>query len=152
MEEQIALMRRLWTEELIDFEGRDHTVHQAGINPPPVQRPIPVWMGGGADTVLDRIARVADGWFPQFPPGPQGAEQIAKLRAHIRAAGRAEDAVGIEGRISLANMLEPEWGGLLEGWRGLGATHVSLNTMYAKLASPQSHIDALRHFMDVARP
>ncbi len=152
MEEQVTLLRRLWTEELVDFEGRYHTVRQAGINPRPVQRPIPIWMGGGAETVMGRIARIADGWFPQFPPGPQGGEQIAKLRGLVRDAGRSEDAVGIEGRISIANAQEPEWGALLEGWRGIGATHVSLNTMYAKLPSPQDHIDALRRFIAVSRP
>jgi alkanesulfonate monooxygenase SsuD/methylene tetrahydromethanopterin reductase-like flavin-dependent oxidoreductase (luciferase family) len=72
--EQIVLMRQLWSGELIDFDGRYETVLQAGICPLPVQRPIPVWMGGGADAVLRRIAKIADGWFPQFQPGPQGAE------------------------------------------------------------------------------
>ena len=150
VEEQIALMRRLWTEELVDFEGRYHAVKQAGICPLPVQRPIPVWMGGGADRVLDRIARLADGWFPQFRPGPDAQATIAKLHGLIRAAGRKPEDVGIEGRVSLFNTAEAEWGSALAGWRDLGATHVAVNTMGAQLESPQGHIDAIRRFKQAA--
>lgn len=151
MEEQIALMRRLWTEELVDFDGRWHKVHQAGINPMPVQRPIPVWMGGGADAVLERIARIGDGWFPQFAPDERGADRIAQIHALAKAAGRADGAVGIEGRISLAQTPEDGWGYALEAWERAGATHVSLNTMYAKLPSPQDHIDAITRFMAIGK-
>ena len=148
IEEQVALMRRLWTEELVDFNGRYEQVRQAGICPLPVQRPIPIWMGGGADAVIERIAKIADGWFPQFQPGPQGAETIERLRGHIRSAGRDVDAVGIEGRISLYNTPEDGWGAAVQGWRDLGATHVSVNTMNAGLASPRDHLDAIRRFRE----
>ena len=150
IEEQIALMRRLWIEQLVDFEGKYHTVRQAGINPLPV-RPIPVWMGGMADPVLRRIAKIADGWFPQFQPGPQSAETLERLRGYIQEAGRKAEDVGIEGRISLFNTPEDQWGPALDGWRDLGATHVSVNTMNARLASPRDHIDAITRFMDAAR-
>ena len=149
VEEQVALLRRLWSEELVDFDGKYHTVTAAGINPRP-ERQIPVWMGGGADRVLRRIARIADGWFPQFRPGPQGAEQIEKLRGYIEEAGRKSEDVGIEGRIGLARQNEDTWAEALAGWRELGASHVSFNTMGAKLESPDAHIDALRRFKDAA--
>jgi probable F420-dependent oxidoreductase len=152
IEEQVALMRRLWTEELIDFDGRYHGFKQAGINPLPVQRPIPVWMGGMDDRVLRRIAQIADGWFPQFQPGPQAAETMDRLRGYIRDAGRPNDAVGIEGRISMYNTPADQWASALDGWRELGATHVSFNTMNARLASPQDHIDTLRRFIELAKP
>lgn len=151
VEEQIALMRRLWTEELVDFDGRYDNVHQAGICPLPVQRPIPVWMGGGADAVLRRVARIADGWFPQFQPGPRAAETVELLRGYIRDAGRSAGDVGIEGRISLSNTPADAWVATLHGWRDLGATHVSFNTMNAGLASPRDHIDAVRRFREIAR-
>jgi probable F420-dependent oxidoreductase len=151
VEEQIALMRRLWTEELVDFDGRYDNVHQAGICPLPVQRPIPVWMGGGADAVLRRVARIADGWFPQFQPGPRAAETVELLRGYIRDAGRSAGDVGIEGRISLSNTPAAAWVATLHGWRDLGATHVSFNTMNAGLASPRDHIDAVRRFREIAR-
>jgi probable F420-dependent oxidoreductase len=150
IEEQVALLRRLWTEELVDFDGRWHRVHRAGINPLPVQRPIPIWMGGVVDAVLRRLARIADGWFPQFQPGPQAQETVERLRGYIEEAGRRREDVGIEGRISLFNTPETEWGKALEGWRALGATHVSFNTMNAGLASPQAHIDAIRRLKEQA--
>ena len=150
VEEQVALLRLLWTKELVDFEGRYHTVRGAGINPLPVQRPIPVWMGGTAEPVLQRIARSADGWFPQFSPGPESAETIERLRGYIKDAGRQAEDVGIEGRINMVRTPEDGWGAALEGWRELGATHVSFNTMSAGLASPQGHIDAIRRFKEVA--
>ena len=150
IEEQIALLRRLWTEELLDFDGKYERVNQASINPLPIQRPIPIWMGGTADAVLRRVARLADGWFPQFRPGPQASETIEQLRGYIREAGRRVEDVGIEGRISLFNTPEDQWSVALQGWRDLGATHVSFNTMNAGLASPQAHIDAIRRFHEAA--
>src|SRR6185437_5618596 len=130
-EEQIALMRHLWTEELVDFDGKYEHVRQAGINPLPVQRPIPLWMGGGAEPVLRRIARLADGWFPQFRPGPDARATLDRLRELIGEAGRQPADVGIEGRISVFNTPEPEWPAALDGWRDLGASHVAINTMNA---------------------
>lgn len=150
IEDQIALMRRLWTEELVDFDGRYDKVRQAGICPLPVQRPIPVWMGGGVDAVLRRVAKIADGWFPQFQPGAQSTETVERLRGYIRDAGRTVDAVGIEGRISMFSTPEDAWGATLEGWRDLGATHVSFNTMNAGLTSPRDHIDAIRRLRELA--
>jgi len=144
-------MRELWTKELVDFDGAHHRVRQAGINPLPVQRPIPVWMGGGVEPVLRRAARIADGWFPQFQPGPRTTETVEKLRGYLRDAGRRPEDFGIEGRISLANTSDDAWQPALDGWRGLSATHVSFNTMNAGLASPAAHIDAIRRFMDAAR-
>jgi probable F420-dependent oxidoreductase len=149
IEEQIALLRELWTKEVVNFEGKYHHIRQAGINPLPVQRPIPIWMGGMTEPVLKRVARIADGWFPQFRPGPDSSATIERLRQYITDAGRKAEDVGIEGRISVFNTPEDQWGAALEGWRDMGATHVSFNTMSAQL-SPQAHIDALRRFAGVA--
>jgi alkanesulfonate monooxygenase SsuD/methylene tetrahydromethanopterin reductase-like flavin-dependent oxidoreductase (luciferase family) len=63
-EEQIEVLRKLWTQELVTFEGRWHKITDAGLNPLPIQRPIPLWFGGGADAVLERVGRLGDGWFP----------------------------------------------------------------------------------------
>ena len=149
-EEQVALLRQLWTKELVDLDGRYHTVHGAGINPLPVQRPIPVWMGAMAEAAIKRAARIADGWFPQFPPGPDGAARLERLRGYLRDAGRKPEDFGIEGRIGLARTTEDERKAMLEGWSELGATHVSFNTMAASLTSPQDHVDAIRRFKDLA--
>jgi probable F420-dependent oxidoreductase len=152
VEEQIALMRRLWTNELVDFEGRYHTVRQAGINPLPAQRPIPVWMGGSADAAMRRIAKVADGWYPQQQAGPRGQEALDTIRRYVAEAGRDPASFGIEGRLGLLTTApEGSWAETLQWWRDAGATHVSLNTMGANLPSPQAHIDTLRRFMDATR-
>ncbi len=149
IEEQIALLRELWTKELVDFEGRYHRVRQAGINPLPVQSPIPIWMGGMSEPVLKRVARLADGWFPQFRPGPESQATIDRLRQYITEAGRRVEDVGIEGRISVFNTPEEQWASALDGWREMGATHVTLNTMGVQL-DPRGHIDAIRRFSEVA--
>jgi alkanesulfonate monooxygenase SsuD/methylene tetrahydromethanopterin reductase-like flavin-dependent oxidoreductase (luciferase family) len=108
-------------------------------------------MGGMAEPVIKRAARIADGWFPQFRPGPDGAATIERLRGYLRDAGRDPSTFGIEGRVSLFNTPEPEWTAALEGWRDLGATHVTVNTMNVGLASPQGHLDAIRRFKDLAK-
>lgn len=149
-EEQVELLRQLWTRELVNFEGRYHTVRDAGINPLPVQRPIPVWMGAMAEPAIRRAARIADGWFPQFPPGPEGAATVERLRGYVKEAGRDPGGFGIEGRIRLASAGEDEQEAMLEGWRKLGASHVSFDTMGARLATPQGHIDAIQRFKDLA--
>ena len=95
--EQVQVLRALWTQELVTFEGQWHTISNAGINPLPVQRPIPIWFGGGADPVLRRIARLGDGWFPQFQPGQDAEESVARLHRYARAAGRDPAEIGIEG-------------------------------------------------------
>ena len=147
-EEQIAVMRALWTEPVVTFAGRWHRITAAGINPLPVQRPIPVWIGGGAEPVLERIGRIGDGWFPQRPPDDEMRAAIERLRGYAREAGRAPEAIGIEARLSIAQVPPDRWGAFLEAWRSLGATYLGVNTMGAGLATPQDHIDALRRAAD----
>lgn len=144
-EEQIQVLRRLWTEPVITFKGRWHQIDAAGIKPLPVQRPIPIWIGGGADKVLERTARIGDGWFPQMPPDTTAREAIRRLRSYAEAAGRDPSTIGVEARLSLGRVPESGWLEYVAAWRDLGATHLSINTMDYRLGSPQEHIDALRH-------
>ena len=143
-EEQITLMRRLWTEPAFSFQGRWHTITDAGLNPLPVQRPIPIWIGGGAEVTLRRVARMADGWFPQLPPNDEARGMIERLRGYIEAEGRPLEAVGIEARLSISQTPRERWTAFIEDWRELGASYLGINTMGAGLESPQAHIDALR--------
>ena len=158
-EEQIELMRALWTNELVTFEGRWHKVTDAGLNPMPVQRPIPVWIGGGpgsagsvssmaSDRVLRRIARVADGWFPSVSESDRSAV-IDRLRQYIREAGRDPSEVGIQGSVAIAGRTPEEWLQQLNGWGELGATHISANTANAGFSAADEHIEALRRFKEV---
>lgn len=146
IEEQIAVLRALWTEPVVTFQGRWHHIDAAGIKPLPVQRPIPLWLGGSVDTVLQRVARIGDGWFPQAP-NPQDERTratIERLRRYVEEAGRPPEAVGIEARLTISNIPEEQWATYADGWRSLGATHLGVNTMGAGLTSPQAHIDTLR--------
>jgi probable F420-dependent oxidoreductase len=148
IEEQIRVLRALWTQEVVDFTGRWHRIDRAGIKPLPVQRPIPIWMGGSAENVLKRIARTADGWFPQFRPDQGGVELIARLREEIEKAGRRIDDVGIEARIGIANSTPDDWVKVAEQWREIGVSHLGVNTMNAGLAAPADHIEAIRRFKE----
>jgi probable F420-dependent oxidoreductase len=145
-EEQIELLRKLWTQPLVTFDGRWHKVTDAGINPLPVQRPIPIWFGGSDDRALRRLARLGDGWFPLMGPDEKCQAAIDKIRAYAKDAGRDPNQIGIEGRISYGQGLPQAWLRELEAWKKLGANHVSLNTMKAGLNSPSAHIEAIRRF------
>ena len=147
--EQIEVLRALWNQDVVTFQGRYHQVDHAGINPLPVQRPIPIWFGGNADRVVRRLARIGDGWFPPFQPDSAGQERIGKMQEHARQAGRDPKSVGIEGRISLADEPGPDdWKKAAGAWAAAGATHLSFNTMGAGLKGPDQHIDAIRKFKE----
>ena len=148
MEEQVSVMRALWTQEIMNFQGRWHHITDAGINPLPIQRPIPIWMGGGADPVLRRIASLADGWFPQFRPDERGEEILQRLFTYVKNAGRDPYSIGIEGRVSIAGRGPDEWVNEVYAWQRMGATHLGVNTMGAGLDSPAMHIDAIRKFKE----
>src|SRR5438093_6646959 len=129
-------MRTLWTEPVVTFKGSYHHLDRVGINPLPVRRPIPVWMGGMAEPVLKRLARTADGWFPQFQPSEESRAILERVRGYIRDAGRDPAAVGIEGRIGVTQGGPDEWVERVRAWRDLGATHLSVNTMGGGFTSP----------------
>jgi probable F420-dependent oxidoreductase len=145
-EEQIEVLRQLWTHPSVSFDGRWHKITDAGINPLPTRRPIPIWFGGSDDRALRRLARLGDGWFPLLPPDEKCRAMIEKIRAYSKDAGRESDAIGIEGRISYGQGSTEAWQKELEAWQDLGATHVSFNTMKAGLNSPSAHIEAIRRF------
>ena len=127
---------------MVTFKGAYHHLDRAGINPLPVQRPIPVWIGGMAEPVLRRVAQISDGWFPQFQPGDEARQILGRVRDYIKEAGRAASAVGIEGRFTYSIGGPAEWAQRAREWRDLGATHLSVNTMGSGL-SPREHIDAI---------
>jgi probable F420-dependent oxidoreductase len=143
LEEQIELLRRLWTEPVLDFDGRWHKVTAAGINPLPVQ-PIPIWIGGSAERALRRTARLADGYFPQRPLEGGWPATMEKMRAWVEEAGRDWASFGVEQRVTVATGTPDEWRQAANEWRELGATHLSLATMGGGLDGPAGHIGRLR--------
>lgn len=153
IEEQIALMRRLWTEPVVDFTGRWHRVDRAGLNPLPVQRPIPVWIGGSADEALRRIARIADGWFAQAQPNEAGRATFERFRGYVRDAGRDAAHFPIEGRVSVARIEggPDAWVRTAEAFRDLGCTHLEINTMGAGYKDLDAHVGALERFKSDAK-
>ncbi len=147
-EEQIAVLRALFTDEVVTFHGKWHHIEAAGLNPMPVQRPIPIWIGGSSEATLKRVGEMGDGWFPQRPPDETAREMVEKTREYARAAGRDPAAIGYEARVSIAGTTPDEWARQVEGWRAIGATHLTVNTMKAGLNTPQEHIDAIRRFKE----
>ncbi len=142
VEEQVTLMRRLWTEESVTHEGEFDRVTGAGLAPLPVQRPIPVWFGAQSERAYRRAGRLADGWFPQVSPGTELDKAKEIVDAAAREAGRDPAELGMEGRISWrgdAGKLAEQAG----RWQEAGATHLAVNTMGAGLASLGDHLGAL---------
>ena len=160
IEEQIAVMRALWTERTVDFRGKEHLIPDAGLNPLPVQRPIPVWFGGGGDRphfgqtanlkVVRRIARIGDGWIQPKMPLPRAQELTEVFRGYWREYGRDPGSVGIEVRIDLSLATQGDWAEELKAWEGMGASHVSLSTMGDGLFGVDAHLERLKLFRDAA--
>ncbi|WP_329082022.1 LLM class F420-dependent oxidoreductase [Streptosporangium sp. NBC_01469] len=151
VEEQVELMRRLWTERSVTFEGTYDRVTGAGLAPLPVQRPIPVWFGAQSPPAYRRVGRLADGWFPQMPPGPALDEARATIEEAAAQAGRDPSALGMEGRVSWTGDAE-EAGDLARRWWEAGATHLAVNTMKAGLSSVDDHLGALEAVAETLEP
>jgi probable F420-dependent oxidoreductase len=143
VEEQVGLLRRLWVESSVSYDGRYEQVTGAGLAPLPRQRPIPIWFGAQSPPALRRAGRLADGWFPQAAPGPQLEQARALVEEGALEVGRDPASLGLEGRVS--------WDGdgteaILDtagAWREAGATHLSINTMGAGLRSVEDHLSVL---------
>jgi len=146
IEEQVELMRRLWTEPLVDFKGKWHTIPDAGLNPLPVQRPIPVWFGGSAEAALRRLARLGDGWIVLNRRAEEAQPDLARLDQFLAEAGRTRNQLGLEARLSYESGYPQVWETLLREWQEAGATHISFNTMGSHFTTPQEHIQAIRKF------
>ncbi len=148
VEEQIEVMRLLWGQEVVSYKGQFHTITEAGLNPLPVRRSIPIWLGGRAEVLLRRTARLGDGWLPQGKPDEQMRETLDHLRSYIREADRDPNEVGVEARLNASDGDLDEWVRQTEGWRRLGATHISINTMNAGFKSTSEHIEAMRRYKE----
>ena len=150
-EEQIEVMRGLWTNDLVTLNGRWHTITDAGINPPPVQRPIPVWFGGYDDRVLRRIGRIGDGWIIAGGgnnPTPEVTSAVERVKGYTQDAGRDPAAMGFEKVVGYGDSLLAEAPKTVSDWETEGVTHLSLNTMKSGLSTPSDHIEAIRRFKE----
>ncbi|MBI3001454.1 MAG: LLM class F420-dependent oxidoreductase [Deltaproteobacteria bacterium] len=147
IEEQIAVLRELWTKEVVTFHGRWHHIQEAGINPLPVQRPIPIWMGGASDPVLRRAARLADGWAPVDYSMEDNTRFVKTLHTYLREEGRDPADFGILGRLRVAATPQEHWGERYNGWRALGATHFLVDTRKGGLDTVDDHVRLLERFL-----
>lgn len=145
VEEQIDVLKLLFTQELVTFKGDWHDIDDAGLNPLPVQRPIPIWLGGHADAVLRRLARKGDGWLPGYRSAEAAQESLEKLEQYLMENGRSRRDIGLEPRLHISDGPDA-WQNYLIGWRDAGATHLSFNTMGAGLDTPQKHLQAIENF------
>ncbi|MBI3743865.1 MAG: LLM class F420-dependent oxidoreductase [Chloroflexi bacterium] len=153
-EEQIAVMRELWAKPSVTFKGRWHTIEAAGLNPLPVQRPIPIWLGGLAEAVLERAGRLAEGWLPPGldPTKPRMREMVARVRESAVTAGRDPKDVGIEGRVALRNASSPEeCAERARQWQALAVSHVDINTMDCGFTRVGQHLQAAERFITALR-
>lgn len=146
IEEQIDVLRRLWAQSEVDLALRWHHIPRAGLNPLPIQRPIPIWMGGHADRVLRRAARMADGWLLNYATPAQADPSLQKLRSYVEREGRAWEGFGIEPRVRYGDGNLDELRNRVEAWRAAGATHLTLNTMRSGLTSNADHLLAMERF------
>jgi alkanesulfonate monooxygenase SsuD/methylene tetrahydromethanopterin reductase-like flavin-dependent oxidoreductase (luciferase family) len=140
---------------VVSFQGRWHRITDAGLNPLPVQRPIPIWLGAGGsaspaplERVLRRIARLADGWFPNFGPDEGGRELVARVRGYMADVGRDPSALGLEGRVRIAGKQPEDWADEVKGWQDLGASHITVEARRGGLTGVDAHVEAIRRFKE----
>ena len=145
--EQIDLMRRLWTERTVAYDGAFHGFESAGINPEPVQRPIPVWIGAMQPPAVRRAARIADGWFmyPRQDPDDAAAGMISLFRQAAAEAGREPDRLGVNATVFASQGRGPDdWLRVMERWQRLGVDELTFRTTDSGLPDLAAHIDAIR--------
>jgi probable F420-dependent oxidoreductase len=120
LDEQVEVLRALWTSDHVAVEGTWHSIPDAGICPLPVQRPIPLWFGGDSAAAIRRAALVGDGWMPLFGTASQAATALSVLDEALAEAGRDRSSFGFEVRIPYGRGDADEWTALLDGWRAAG--------------------------------
>jgi probable F420-dependent oxidoreductase len=147
--EQVEVLRRLWTEDLVTFHGRFHHLVDVSIVPPPAQRPIPIWFGGSSDAAVTRAARLGDGWMPITAPDAEAEQKLAALREQLKSFGRDPARFGIEAWLRVQSPDPQGWAAAADGWRKLGADIVMLYPMY-RVPKVDDLIETLRQFKEVA--
>jgi probable F420-dependent oxidoreductase len=146
MEEQVAVMRQLWTKPLVTFEGQYHNIPDAGLLPLPVQQPIPIWFGGRADAVLRRIARMGDGWICHPTPYEKLRAELENLHDYAEQNKRSPRQIGVDLRCNVTTPPDVGWGREAARMEKIGVTHMCINTMGADFTSLSQHLDAIRQF------
>jgi probable F420-dependent oxidoreductase len=138
-EEQIDLLRQLWTTPIVSFDGRFDRIDRAGINPRP-RRQIPLWIGGHSEPAYERGARLGDG-FIFAASGADAVEAWLRVKHHLHVCGRAEDNYGRE-LLTIFARDARETADHLKIWRDAGGTHGCVASMDKGLGNDiDAHID-----------
>ena len=146
MEEQIILLRKLWSEEHIKISSKWHTISDAGLNPLPIQRPIPIWYGSTMDKTIDRAARLADGWMPGHRKPELVKPQIQLLHDSLIRHGRDISKYGLHGRFSLKDGAPDDWKTVRDFWDQAGASHFSISTIYSGELTLDGHLSLIEKY------
>jgi alkanesulfonate monooxygenase SsuD/methylene tetrahydromethanopterin reductase-like flavin-dependent oxidoreductase (luciferase family) len=143
-------LRLLWTQPLVNFHGRWHHIPDAGINPLPIQRPIPIWFGGTDDRVLNRMAHIGDGWMLIIRTLEQARLKLDRLYQYLEEADRDKALFGIDLCLNM-NIVGPDrWTRFIDDCKALGATQLTVNTMGCGYETPSAHLEALTNFAKMA--
>jgi probable F420-dependent oxidoreductase len=145
LEEQVTVLRQLWTQPLVNFRGRWHTIPDAGLNPLPLQQPIPLWFGGTAPAALRRAARLADGWLISTSRTAADAmPSLDLIRRTLDETGRSSRDFGLEARLVYGEGDPLVWDNQIVEWKAAGTTHISFNTMGHGFDTPLKHLAAVQ--------
>lgn len=153
--EQAEVLRALWTHEHVDFKGQWHEIPDLGLNPMPIQRPIPLWFGGSGERVMRRLAKWGDGWITLYHhPNDDARRDIEVLGQYVEDAGRDRSEVGVDAWVSMGQSSASEWRDEVMAWKKLGVSHITLNTAFnagdhnrIDGTSLAEHIDAITAYM-----
>ena len=153
MEEQVEVLRLLWTKELVTFEGKWHTINEAGLAPMPIQRPPEIWFGAVSDVAVRRAARLGDGWFmiSRLSPDDESKRVAEVFREAVREAGRDPAALGVESMVYSKLGGPDEWIADARAWVDLGATQLVFRTTEGGYGSFDEHLDAMRRFAEAMK-
>ena len=143
VEEQMHILRQLWTRDLVNIRGRFDTIDDAGINPLPPQQPIPIWIGGTADVVLRRAARLSDGYIAGSGDPTKSKASIERYWQHAEDCGRRE-AIGLHARLVTESADESQWEEFVRGWGELGATEIAIYPHGEQLEEYLARLDRFR--------
>ena len=140
-EEQVELLRKLWTEPLVTFQGQFDHIDRACINPRPTRR-IPIWFGGYSEPAYRRAARLGDG-FIFTSASERVTEGWNQVEKHLLEAGRDVTQFGKEMVVGRLDKTPQEFVARIEWCREWGFTHVALDTMGKGFTSAEAHIEFL---------
>jgi probable F420-dependent oxidoreductase len=161
-DEQIAMLRRLWTEELVTGTVGDEVIDRAGINPRP-SRPVPVWVGGYMEPALRRGARLGEGFsfgglIEEVEPMQRRVQELLDEYGRDRASFGSELVM-----VSPPGGAKGRWPrnrpGFLDGmadgaarWAEIGGTDLAVTTYWMELGSLRTHLAYAEQAMARLRP